>query len=144
MNDVLITINGEQGCGKTTLLRLMIEAIADAGLLSVADTKWLTENPSGFFQHARITNSHIEQIEIAICPESLLQHVKALDAPVASDEAAPAVSIYIGDLLMDRKVLDAAKFPRDVFKAQVCNMIDSAWDTYNKPPLPLTINIREA
>ena len=51
-----ITIHGGQAAGKTTLLLFLLDALADAGVMTAHDTKRYTADPTRFLYHAYETN----------------------------------------------------------------------------------------
>lgn len=78
LNNILITVSGEQAVGKTTVLEIILGALADHGLLSVQDTKHITQCPESFLAYSRIVNeARSEAVEIDISMSAVLGHVKA-------------------------------------------------------------------
>lgn len=74
---ISISIRGAIGSGKTLLLISLLEAMADNGFLTAADTKRITENPGWFLRQVRPEPDNRDGEEIAtvtICKASLLTH----------------------------------------------------------------------
>ena len=72
----MFSITGPKGSGKTTLMALVFEALADKGLLSAIDTKQITDNPIRYTAGNLIFDTpQCEQYEIEICPAALTQHI---------------------------------------------------------------------
>lgn len=74
---ISITIRGGAGSGKTLLLRSLLDMMADAGFLTMEDTKAITENPGAFFDKVRPPKDNLaeeETVTIAIDKPPLLAH----------------------------------------------------------------------
>lgn len=67
MVEVALAISADRMAGKTSLLLFLLDAMADAGLLSVKATKAATENPLMFLGMSRSVNDDlVEVIDIDI------------------------------------------------------------------------------
>jgi len=68
-----LAVSGDQGAGKTSALIFLIDALADAGILSVQDTRKVTSNIWMFLNEVRSDNEHnVEVIDLNIDLDALL------------------------------------------------------------------------
>jgi len=65
MVGVSIAVSTDRMCGKTSLLLMILDMLADAGALSAADTRFLTNNGERFFHYKRCINEdNVEVLDL--------------------------------------------------------------------------------
>lgn len=65
MVSLSIAVSTDKLCGKTSLLLMILDMLADAGALSAADTRYMTTNIADFFRSKRrVNDENVEVLEL--------------------------------------------------------------------------------
>jgi hypothetical protein len=75
--DMSIAVAADKMSGKTTLLMMIMEMLADAGALPVADTRHITHNMGDYLMSKRyVDQDNVEVIDLDLDLVALLNHIK--------------------------------------------------------------------
>lgn len=119
-----LSVNAAPAVGKTSLLLFLLDRIADAGLMSVGDTKAITLDPMGYLASARIDNtSDVESLVLDLDLGMISPTGNAPDTPRQSD-----ASYLDGDFQISRTELNAARFPTDYVLSSLRAPIEAAFE----------------
>lgn len=145
-NRITITATGRQGCGKTSLLMILLDMMADAGLLSHSETKGITADPKMHFAECRVMNADAEAIEVMVDVDALLASRRALESFRVGETGLADVPIRNHAHMEFDGALLAAIGPdasRQVIQQDIGGLILAIQES-GHPVLPLTITIDEA
>ncbi len=145
-NRITITAHGRQGCGKTSLLMLLLDMMADAGLLSHTETRGVTLDPKAHFNECRVMNADAEAIEVMIDLDAVLASRLALESMTLSDAGLPDVPVRNHAVMEFDGALLAVVGPeatRQIITQDIGALISDI-QSHGYPVLPMTITIDEA
>lgn len=143
---ITITATGRQGCGKTSLLILLLDMMADAGLLSHTETRGVTLDPKAHFAKCKVMDADSEAIQVMIDLDAVLAARLALESMLVSDAGLPDVPIRNHAVMAFDGALLSVIGPeatRQVITQDIGALISDI-QSHGCPVLPLTITIDEA
>lgn len=132
-----ITVAGAQASGKTTLLLFLLDALADAGMLSGPATKALTADPADFLYNNLTTNEkHYETVDLDL-------DLTDLFAKQQSNQPAESVDPrLIGNLTYDSLIVGLVH-PETIkmwLVNHVTEMVDRCFEDYGRM-MPITLEV---
>lgn len=120
-----LSVCAEPAAGKTSLLLFLLDKLADAGLMSSADTKTITLDPHLFISSTRIDNTDkVETLTLDLDLGLITPTGEVPGKPRLSDNA------YLdGTFAIERSLLSATPYPVDVLLAALRTPMEEAFAT---------------